>query len=300
MRLFDLHNDTPLKLYFDRLSFRDPRLHVSWEDLAHFEATAQVFAYFCRPSLSDDEAFDAFFRAAAHVRSALSPYRSERHRFYLAVEDARLIGTSPERIRLLFSAGVRILTPVWRGVTQIGGAYDTAVGLTKLGRTAVAEALRLGIHPDVSHASPASFSDIAEAAAAHRRPLIATHSNSYAVHPHPRNLRDREFRTIRDMGGLVGLCLCPDHLTDGHEAGMSHVIRHLEHWLALGGEETVALGTDLDGIEKTPADLRRCRDLSRLADELSRIGYSDTLIEKIFWNNAEEFFGKYNKRQDTL
>ena len=95
---------------------------------------------------------------------------------------------------------------------------------------------------------------------------------------------------IQRTGGLVGLCLCPDHLTPGGEATLTDAVRHLEHWLALGGERTIALGTDFDGIEKTPVGLAKNRDLIALAEELFRLGYREETVRALFYKNAQIFF----------
>ena len=300
MRLFDLHADTPLKLYYEKRSFEDPALQVSANDLSAFDFFGQVFACFSRPNLTDDEAYIAFFAMRDRLAEALAPYRSPRFHPLLAVEDARLLGGSRDRLTALAEAGVAILTPLWKGETVIGGAYDTDVGLSEFGRLALSDAVVLGIHPDASHASYRAFFDMAEIAAKHNRPLLATHSDSYSVCPHPRNLRDDQFLAVRDLGGLVGLCLYPPHLSGSGRATVSDVLRHLEHWLLLGGEDTVALGTDFDGIDIAPTDLQRSRDLHLLFHTLAQHGYPAALIEKLFCKNAEAFFGKYNTRQDVL
>lgn len=36
-------------------------------------------------------------------------------------------------------------------------------------------------------------------------PLVATHSNAYAVCPSPRNLTDRQLDAIRESDGMVGV-----------------------------------------------------------------------------------------------
>ena len=295
MHLFDLHADTPLKLYLDGLSFSDSTLGVSAHDLAAFEQVTQVFACFCQPRLTDEEAYRTFFAMRDRLLSEILPYRSPHFTPLLAVEDARLLCGDLQRLHALAKADVRILTLVWKGASIIGGAYDTSIGLTPFGKQALLEAVSLGICPDVSHASIPTLFDVAEASATHGFPFLATHSNSYAICPHPRNLTDEGFLAIRDSGGLVGLCLYPPHLTDKEEATVSDVLKHLEHWLSLNGADTVALGTDFDGIDKAPLDLHHHRDLLLLREELARLGYSDTLIEKLFSKNAEVFFGKYIK-----
>lgn len=289
MHIFDLHADTPTKLFYSKKDFNAPSLHLSATDLQHWDSCTQVLALFCRPGLTDDEAYRDFFAMRADTLAKTAPYRKQFTPL-LAVEDARLLGNSRERLPRLAECGVRILTLLWRGETVIGGAFDTDRGLTSFGREILSDCFDLGIHPDLSHASETAFWEAAEAAEARRLPLLATHSNARAVCPHPRNLYDDQFVAIQRGGGLVGLCLCPEHLTAARDATLADAVRHLEHWLALGGEDTVALGTDFDGIEKTPIGLSRSRDLAALAEELLRLGYREETVRAIFYKNAERYF----------
>ncbi len=298
MRLFDLHTDTATKLY-DGFSYTDRTLQASSHDLSAFETVGQVFACFSRPALTDDDAYAAFFAMRARLLQEIAPYVGRRLSPILAVEDARLLGNSRARLVHLAEAGVAILTLLWRGESVIGGAYDSERGLTRFGRDVLFDCFRLGMIPDVSHASDASFADIAEGALLMGHPILATHSNARAVCHHKRNLTDEQFLTVCRSGGLVGVCLYPPHLTDRKTASTQDAVAHIEHWLSLGGEDSIALGTDFDGIEETPTDLQRMCHLYRLADRLAALSYKDSLIHKIFWKNAEDFFGKYkNNRND--
>ena len=109
---------------------------------------------------------------------------------------------------------------------------------------------RAGVTLDVSHLNDESLEDVL---ARSRRPLVASHSNARAVCDHPRNLTDRQFLEIRDRGGLVGLNFCPAFLAkEPGQVGFDEVAAHIEHWLDLGGEDVVALGSDYDGTDVPP------------------------------------------------
>lgn len=296
MKLFDLHCDTLTKLYYDKIPFSSEKLQLSRSDIAAWDSITQVFACFCRPTLSDDAAFCSFWGMCRCLGNTLRRGSFTNLTPILAVEDARLLGGERARLFMLYKAGVRIITLLWRGETVIGGAFDTAIGLTRFGKDILSECIRLGIVPDVSHASERAFYEILEACKAH--PLMASHSNSRRIKNHPRNLTDTQFMDLLRANGLCGISLCPDHLAEKSPTS-DDVLRHIEHFLALGGENCVALGTDFDGIEETPCDIRRNRDLLILAEKMSRIGYSDALIEKIFWKNANDFLANI-QRQEAL
>jgi membrane dipeptidase len=125
-------------------------------------------------------------------------------------------------------------------------------------------------------------------AKAHGKPVIATHANAFTVHPHTRNLTDGEFRAIADCGGIVGISLCPEHLTAG-SCGIGSVADHIRHYIRLGGEDAVCLGCDFDGIGETPEGLFDVSCLIRLADHLSTAGIPSRMIDKLLFDNAYGF-----------
>ncbi len=300
MQLFDLHADTATKLFYNGLSFDDTALQLSANDLSAFEEIHQVFACFSNNHLDDEQVFLDFFSMRNRLLSQVAPYRKAGLSPILAVEDARLLGKKRDRLRMLAEAGVAILTLVWKGETQIGGAFDTDVGLSEFGGAILLDCFSCGIVPDASHASVPAFFEIAEAAEQSHAPFIASHSNARAIADHPRNLTNEQFLAVKQAHGLVGISLCPAHLNVKGEADIFDVALHIEHWLSLGGEETVAIGTDFDGVDSLPRGISHCRDLIRLAELLSQKGYTDSLIENIFYKNAERFFGKYRKKQEPL
>ena len=92
---------------------------------------------------------------------------------------------------------------------------------------------------------------------------------------------------------MVGISLAPRHLTSGDHCGIADVITHIEHFYSIGGEDCLCLGCDFDGLDATPAGLENLEMLPRLVAEMSRLGYSDEQIEKLFYKNAELFFKNY-------
>ena len=93
---------------------------------------------------------------------------------------------------------------------------------------------------------------------------------------------------ISNLGGLVGINLCPDHLAKS-DASVSDVVKHIDHYLSLGGINTIAMGCDLDGTN-LPKGFTNISDVHKIVDELNKINYSNELIEKIMYKNALHFF----------
>ena len=70
------------------------------------------------------------------------------------------------------------------------------------------------------------------------------------------------FTALVKKGGVAGVNLYPAFLGEGAE--LETVFRHVEHYLSLGGEKAVCLGTDFDGIECTPAGIDGVQDMEKL------------------------------------
>ena len=199
----------------------------------------------------------------------------------LSIEGADLIDCDVHKVETVAGWGVRLLNPVWNRANSLSGtnAEEPERGLSPAGREFIRVLEEYAIYPDVSHLSDAGFWDLVHMA---RRPIVASHSNARAVCPHRRNLTDDQFRAIRDLGGVVGLNL---YLSFVGEPTMDALVAHVEHFLDLGGEKTLCLGGDLDGCESLAAGMTGMQDVPRLYDALKARGYSETLLNDMFWNN---------------
>lgn len=310
LRLFDLHCDTPYEIYKQKTPFDENNLHISLSGASGFGQYAQISAVWSDYALSDEEAYAQFWKIAAafkdelhknSIRSCQCVSASDtkaalslgRCAFILSVEDARLLAGDITRLDSLFCTGVRLLTLVWKGESCIGGAFDTDAPLTPFGRRTVLGCFDIGMTPDVSHSSRSVIDEVIELSKDTGKPFVASHSNSFDICHHPRNLTSGHFRAIKDCGGVVGISLAPQHLTENTDGcRIKDIVPHIEHYMSLGGEHTVCLGCDFDGIDKTPQDIANISHLYRLADALGGLNYSDDQIDRIFFTNAYEFVQK--------
>lgn len=75
---------------------------------------------------------------------------------------------------------------------------------------------------------------------------------------------------------------------------MADVLRHAEHFLALGGEDVLAMGGDWDGAA-LPEDMAEGLGVvPELYEMFLRHNYPESLLEKIFYGNAARFFQRQN------
>ena len=109
----------------------------------------------------------------------------------------------------------------------------------------MAELERQGIVIDVSHASERLFRRRGGAYIAPVRRLALKRKGGLR---HARNLTDTQFKVICARGGLVGLNYYKAFLNDAPEkADIEDIFAHAEHFLALGGADALAMGSDFDG-----------------------------------------------------
>lgn len=323
LSLIDTHCDTAFELYHKSEGLEKNSCHVSLDDAAKYENYTQFFAVWANRKRSDDECFEDFIKISdnlfseveknsdkiALVRSfdqMISAWDQGKRAAFLAVEDARILGGQIERLDELNDRGVKYLTLLWGGETCIGASHDVLGGLTDFGKAVVRRCFELGIVPDVSHSNEQVTDEVCELAYEYKKPFIASHSDCYGVFPHTRNLRDRHINAIIELGGTVGINLCPWHIKNMILSGtlnadhsnkdelvydkctVDDVMRHIDGYLERGAENILGLGCDLDGTD-LPEGFGGVGDIAKLAEAMSSRGYSDEMIEKIFWKNNFEF-----------
>lgn len=204
----------------------------------------------------------------------------------LSIEGADLLECDVGRLETVADWGVKFLNPVWNRANVLSGtnAEEPERGLSRQGKDFIRQLEICGIYADVSHLSDAGFWDLVRMT---KRPIVASHSDSRAICPHPRNLTDDMFCAIRDTGGVVGINLYRDFIGDD---SMDTLVAHIEHFLNLNGEKTLCMGGDLDGCEALAAGLSGMEDVPAIYEALANRGYPQELLEDIFWNNLRRLF----------
>lgn len=122
---------------------------------------------------------------------------------YISIENASPLSADPSLLALYHSLGVRVLGLVHTSNNDFADSASTPPewnGLSDKGRALVAEANRLGIVLDHSHASDAVFDQLI---ALSKAPIILSHTGADAVHEHPRNIDDARIRTLAEHGGVI-------------------------------------------------------------------------------------------------
>jgi membrane dipeptidase len=207
----------------------------------------------------------------------------ERTAIIFSLEGAHGLGEGDWRaeLDLLHRRGLSALGLTWSFSNRFAGSSgDGGAGLSEEGIELVSEARKRGIILDVSHASRETTMAVCAGSTV---PVIASHSDAYALRAHPRNLTDEEIRCIAESGGVIGLNFHAPFVGPG--ADVSRVADHADHLAKIGGRQVVALGSDFDGYIKKPIGLEDASKLGTLWQELQRRGWTHEEIQGLRGEN---------------
>jgi membrane dipeptidase len=248
------------------------------------------------------------------------------------IEGGHAIEEDLDTLHHFFLRGIRVLTLVWNNhLSWVRSCRDGAgpaipEGLSDFGRSVVRAMNELGMLVDLSHAGERSFYDAIDASSA---PAIASHSGCRALHDHPRNLTDDQLRALARNGGVVGIPFCVAFLSrDAQEEDarlrktpaylairarndtelaleqgrflqkeaaplpMDRVVDHLVHAALIAGVDHVGIGSDYDGIGRTPCGLEDASCYGALAERLLARGFAAEDVAKVMAGNMERTFAQ--------
>ena len=328
MRIIDTHNDALLRLEHPERGLTDARRHVTLRRMreggvsmltfAAYTSEPEAFGSMLHMGLREIDAFYTMLRVhAADIAQVLAPQDVERVNAQgrmgalLAVEGGNVLEGELAVLRLLHRLGVRLFGLCWSLSNEIAtGCRDTGPadrGLLPFGREVVRECDRLRMLIDLSHASDRTFWDVM---ALVQRPPCASHSCARALCPDQmRNLTDEMLTALGSRGGYVGVNFSHDFLVGGglpleHRATVDDVVRHIEHMAERAGVGAVGIGSDFDGIGRTPVGLEDCGCLGNIAEALRRRNWRETDVRGVMGENFLRYWrralGEAKRRQADL
>ena len=276
MLTLDSHCDTPMLFPKGiKLSCRNPQSLVDLHkmDEGRQDATIMV-AYLPQPKIGEtfsskveyqvgspteyadlifDKIEEMVLENKDHVsiaRTSTDLYEDKRHRrksIMLGIENGLAINGSLANLKHFAQRGIVYMTLCHNGDNDIcdsAKGCNTHNGVSRFGEQVILEMNRLGIMVDLSHGSEKSFYDTLEIS---RMPIVCSHSSSYSLCNHPRNLTDDQMRALAAKGGVAQTTLYHGFLNTASEATVLDAIAHLEHAIRIMGIDHVGIGTDFDG-----------------------------------------------------
>ncbi len=313
MDIIDLHCDTLYRAVTEDKSLDSDEMEVRLNDDPGFRKL-QCYAIWIPDDCTGEEAEQLWTEARNRIAKECRVHRialikpgerasdaffQNRNSAFFTVENGKALNGKISNVAKYASEGVRMMTLTWNARNEIGDGVmaDEPSGITDFGKQVVREMERHHIIVDISHASPALFYDVAAIA---KRPFVASHSNSFSVTGHPRNLTNEQFGVIRDRGGLVGVNFHNAFLNDAPEkASLNDIIRHTDHFLSIGGEDIICFGSDFDG-GVLPQDFQDSRVYDTLYEVFLQNRYKERTIRKIFYENALNFFENFDNPQNMV
>ena len=348
--LIDTHNDLPSMFLeqgagdlgkFD-LRVRQPKLCADIPALREGRVGAQYWSIFVdaatmKTRVSLHEAmreFDVALRMFAAYGKDFEQARTaddiERIRrdgriaCLMGVEGGHMIENSPAVLRVFHELGARYLTLThWDNLDWADAATDRPEnhGLTALGKQLVREMNRVGMFADLSHVSADTMRAALQVS---RAPVIFSHSNAYALNPHPRNVPDDVLKMLAANGGVVHVNFIRPFVARNGAAwvqqreqvtrelrlqliddaaveqgvkqwekanlpavSIGDVADHVDHIRKVAGIDHIGIGADYyDAEQATMVDgLANVTRYPYLFAELLRRGYSDEDVLKIAGRN---------------
>lgn len=348
--LIDGHNDLPWQIR--RKANRDvwamdiaepqPDLHTDIPRLREGMLGAQFWSVYVPVSMQGKEAVRATmeeidivyqmiarypdtFQLAVTADEVEAAFAAGRIASMMGIEGGHSIDSSMGALRMFHKLGVRYMTLTHsRNIPWADSATDTVGvdGLTEFGKEVVREMNRLGMLADLSHVSPATMLDVLDVSEA---PVIFSHSSSYAMCNHVRNVPDDVLARLAENNGVIMVTFVPGYISEetrlhgvkrGEErerlasmpgstdesvadgiaawneanptppATLAQVADHIDHIRQVIGIDYIGIGGDYDGISTVPVGLEDVSTYPMLTAELVRRGYSDEDIMKILGRNV--------------
>lgn len=362
--LIDGHNDLPYQFRkrgdgsFEELDIRQPqpKLHTDIARLhkggvgaqfwsAYVEAEKYKGAEAVKVTLEQIDVIHQFvrkypdtFEMASTADDIVRIRKSGKIASLIGVEGGHSIDNSLGVLRDYYRLGVRYMT-LTHSITLdwADSATDDpkSNGLSPFGEQVVLEMNRLGMLVDISHVSPATMK---QAIRVSKAPVIASHSSTFALADHPRNVPDDVLQLIKEKDGVVMVNFYSGFITpegaratkelfktyrelkarykDEKElqqaldawrkehpfpAGSVHnVVDHIEHIVKVAGVDHAGIGSDFDGIMRTPQQLEDVSCYPYITQELLNRGYKKEDILKILGGNVLRVMRKTEETAKSL
>lgn len=252
-------------------------------------------------------------------------HQSGRIACLFGVEGGHMMENSPAALRTFYQLGARYMTLThWDNIDWADAATDRPehYGLTEFGERVVREMNRLGMFADISHVSADTMRDTLQVS---RAPVLFSHSNAFAIDPHPRCVPDDVLRLLPANGGVVHVNFIWEFISPKYpewqekrtaalqelharidtdqgiakgiaewektnappRGTISDVADHIDHIRKVAGVDHIGIGADFYDVApgSMVVGLENVTRYPYLFAELLRRGYSDDDVLKIAGQN---------------
>ncbi len=308
MQYIDLHCDTVTRCADGGLDFYGGGVMACVEKLQKGGCLAQCFAVFTQGADRDKFAFyvnyykeqlKKYSNSVLPVTCGADFFRAEKEGkvgAVLTVENLGFLKGDLSGLEILGGYGVKMASLVWNYQNEL--AFPNLIfkdglplfknresrGLTASGAEAVEMLDGMKIIVDISHLSDGGARQILSK---RKIPAVASHSNAAGVCGVCRNLTDELIKEIAACGGVTGVNFCKDFLGGGDV--FDRILKHIRHLINTGGENSIAFGSDFDGIPEVRG-LEDAAKMPALLNYLNLKGIKSATLEKIAYKNFIRVF----------
>lgn len=308
MQYVDLHCDTLTRCADGGLDFYGGEVMSCVKKLQRGGCLAQCFAIFTQGANADKFAFyvNYYNEQLKKYQNSVLPVtcgadflrakNEGRLAAVLTVENLGFLQGDIDGLDMLGAAGVKMASLVWNCENEFARPNlifkdgkpqfekRESRGLTALGAEVVERLDQMKIIVDISHLSDGGAEQILSK---RKIPTVASHSNAAEVCGVSRNLTDGLIKKVADCGGVIGVNFCKDFLGAGKVFGC--LLKHIRHLINVGGENSVAFGSDFDGIPEVEG-LGDATKMPALLNYLNMNGINGGTLENLAYKNFIRVF----------
>jgi membrane dipeptidase len=154
------------------------------------------------------------FALALKADDAQAIVAQKKRVVFMSMENSQPVEADLSLVKTFYELGVRLIGPVHFKTNDLADSATDAPkwhGLSPKGRELVAQANRLGMVLDASHASDDVFDQMLTLS---KTPIILSHSGARAVFDHPRNIDDARLKALAAKGGVIQVLAFNSYMID--------------------------------------------------------------------------------------
>ncbi len=214
-----------------------------------------------------------------------------------------LCGIKNITMETIYNSGVRHIAMTWNDENEFatGVGANNNRGITNQGRELIDYIVEKHIILDVSHVNDKSFDEITSYT---DHPIIASHSNSYSLCEHRRNLTDKQIETIASRNGIIGINQYKYFISAQKEnQTLEYLMEHIDYMIKLIGSDNISCGFDFPlrsyDIEELlsygPENFQGIHQTPEFINSLNQ-NYTKDIADKIAFKNFYRFLLKLQNK----
>jgi membrane dipeptidase len=182
-----------------------------------------------------------FVRTVKEIRQAM---QAKKLAISLHFQGTVPFGEDLSLVEIFYKKGIRHALMAYNARNFVGyGCHedeDEDEGLTSFGRNLIREMNRVGMLIDVAHTGHCTALETIETST---KPVVVSHGNIWALHQHPRCVKDELIRAIAAKNGVIGITGLGLFMGN-NDASIENYTRNIDYITQLVGAEYVGIGLD--------------------------------------------------------